>query len=666
MPTLKSIFTSPFPDEADFQMEVHPVTLAFIGGCAYLEPTFLEDLQRKALPQQRFAALLTTFFYAAFAWLDAAVAPDLKYQLWFVRFAVVCPSFLAVLLLSYSRRAWPYFQFMMLAGALVGGLGIIYMTMIGNPLIVRTYYAGIMLVLMFLYGFLWLRFVWASLCGWTLIAAYALAVGLTRQLPAEVMTNNAFFGISANLIGMAVGYAIERYRRRDFYMRHLLQTQRRTVEAAKEVLEERISERTTLLAQANEELRREIEAHQRLSWEKQMLEGQLRHAQKMEAIGTLAGGIAHDFNNILAAIMGQTELALMQITNKKEAEQCLSEVINASLRAKDLVGQILAFSRQSESELKPLQISLVVKEAMRLIRATLPASIAIRQRILAVESIVVADATQIHQIVINLCTNAAHAMEGASGTLEISLMEEEVQAQTTQDSGASSAMQPEPGQYVCLSVSDTGHGIPEYLLERIFDPYFTTKAKGVGTGLGLAVVRGIVQNHGGFIQVKSTPGQGTTFRVYLPLVQGYLKPDDQAFLHTLTKGNEHILLVDDEEGLAELGARLLTTLGYRVAAFTSAQLAVEEFRTHPEDFDLVITDMVMPHMNGEQLAREILALRPQMPIIVYTGFTNIVATEKIKQMGVRAVLRKPITIQGLSQTIRKVLRERGAGPPQKD
>lgn len=665
MPTLKNIIASSVQDDNDVPMEVHPFTLVFVGPRADMEAAFLRDLQLRAMPQQRFAAILTTLFYTSFALLDAIVAPDLKYHLWFVRFALVCPVFVAVYGLSYWRRFLPYFQFVVLFGALVGGLGIIYMTVIGNALIVRTYYAGLMLVLMFLYGFLWLRFVWASLCGWTLIITYAVAVGMPGDLPVEVLVNNTFFGVSANLIGMAICYAIEYYRRRDFFMRQLLNEQRQAVESAKNVLEDRVSERTALLAQTNEELRREIEAHQRLSWEKQILEGQLRHAQKMEAIGTLAGGIAHDFNNILAAILGHTELALMQMDTRKEAELCLSEVINASLRAKDLVGQILAFSRQSESELRPIKISIVVKEAMRLIKATLPTSITIKQRIDAVDSIVVADGTQIHQIVINLCTNAAHAMESVGGQLEVCLDEEEIRQNPFEETEASAADPLEPGRYVCLSVSDTGHGIPEHLMERIFDPYFTTKAKGMGTGLGLAVVRGIVQNHGGLIHATSTPGKGTLFKIYLPISEGQLQPEAQPF-QLSSQGNERILLVDDEEGLAELGGKLLAALGYRVSAFTSAQEALAAFRAKPDGFDVIITDMIMPHMSGEALSREILALRPRMPVIVYTGFTNLVAAEKVKEIGVRAVLQKPITIHSMSQAIRKVLSRPVVSPPQRD
>jgi len=664
MAALNKILSPNIPDYKEFPMDIHPLTLTFRGQCAVLEKPFIQDMVQNALLQIRVTLSLGFVFYALFGILDAIVAPELKLDLWYIRFGLVCPVIAIALAFSFLTFWIRRLQAVLMTAALIAGLGIVYMTFFGNALVASTYYAGLMLILMFIYSFVWARFIWATLCGGLLVVIYIMITAARAEVAPELLFINSFFCVTANLIGMAVCYAFEFYSRRDFYMRRILEEHRKQVEAAKGVLEERVEERTRMLALTNEELRREIGAHQRLSWEKHILEVQLRQAQKMEAIGTLAGGIAHDFNNILAAILGHSELALMQLNNKNEAQICLSEVINASIRAKDLVGQILAFSRQSESELKPLQINLIIKEAMRLLKATLPASITIKQNIKADDSIVIADATQLHQIMINLCTNAAHAMESKGGELVVALEDVEIEQPVSNETMVD-PNRPASGQYVCLSISDTGKGIPGNLLERIFDPYFTTKAKGVGTGLGLAVVRGIVQNHGGVIEVNSVPDQGTVFKVYLPRSEGRGLPEIQQ-LHLLSQGHERIMLVEDDEGLAELGLKLLTTLGYRVTAFTSPEKALNVFREHADAFDLVITDMIMPKLSGEKFAGEVLSLRPDMPIIVYTGFTNLISMEKIKQMGIKAVLRKPITIYNLSQTIRRVLTEHYAAQLRKD
>ena len=373
----------------------------------------------------------------------------------------------------------------------------------------------------------------------------------------------------------------------------------------------------------------------------------------MEAIGTLAGGIAHDFNNILAAILGHTELALMQLDQKDKAERYLSEVLNASERAKDLVAQILSFSRQSDSELKPLQISSVIKEAMRLIRATLPTTIAIEKNIEDEQSIVVGNSTQIHQILMNLCTNAAHAMKGSGGTLTVELRSTDIQINPE---GAEPLYPPNlgPGQYIQLTIADTGHGIASHLEDRIFDPYFTTKEKGVGTGLGLAVVQGIIQNHGGAITVKSNPGEGTRFDIFLPRATIKVKSKLKT-LKAIPDGNENVLFVDDDQTLAELGGKLLTTLGYRVVTKTDSREALKSFCDNPDAFDLIITDMIMPGLTGDALAREVSKHRPQIPIIVCTGFSDIVDTDQLAEAGIKGILRKPITIYHLARVIRQAL-----------
>ena len=381
------------------------------------------------------------------------------------------------------------------------------------------------------------------------------------------------------------------------------------------------------------------------------LEAQLLQAQKMEAIGTLAGGIAHDFNNILSSVIGYTELALEEVSKGGLLHSNLQEVLKAGRRARDLVRQILAFSRQSDQELKPLEISPIIKETLKLLRASLPSTINIKQHMGANLGTVMTDPTQVNQILMNLCTNAAHAMEKNGGTLEVNL--EKVGNGTdvgVRFPGLS------PGPYVKLTVSDNGHGMAPEVKERIFDPYFTTKEKGEGTGLGLAMVHGIVKSHGGTITVYSEPEMGATFHVYLPIKE---TETDQATgsEEIIPTGSERILFVDDEQPIVDIAKQMVEQLGYSMVTRTSSLEALELFRAKPDEFDLVITDMTMPNMTGEELANELMFIRPDIPIILCTGFSRSVTEKKAKAMGIQAFILKPILRQELAETIRRVLDE---------
>ena len=383
--------------------------------------------------------------------------------------------------------------------------------------------------------------------------------------------------------------------------------------------------------------------------EKEKVQSQLRQAQKMEALGTLAGGIAHDFNNILGAIMGYTEIAQFDVAEESELKVTLDEVLKSAKRARDLVKQILAFSRQEDHELKPLQVHLIVKEALKLLRASIPTTIEIRQDIKSRSGMVMGDPTQIHQVLMNLCTNATHAMRGKGGALEVGLEDVDLDADAP-------VQYPDlkPGPYVRLTVSDTGHGIEPEAKDRIFDPYFTTKDKGVGTGLGLAVVHGIVKSHGGAITVYSELGKGTTFHVLFPGIES-VDAEETEVLEPLPKGDERILFVDDEEALVQIGQHMLRRLSYEVVPRTSSVEALEAFRAQPDKFDLVITDQTMPNMTGEMLAKELMSIRPDIPIILCTGYSELISKELAKAMGIREYVMKPLVIRKLATTIRKVL-----------
>ncbi len=381
------------------------------------------------------------------------------------------------------------------------------------------------------------------------------------------------------------------------------------------------------------------------------LERELRQAQKMEAIGTLAGGIAHDFNNILAIILGFTEIAIMKLPGSGPARDNLQRVKDAATRATDLVRQILAFSRKTEHQKIPMDFAEFIKEALRLMRPLLPTTIEIVSRAApsARPLIVSMDLTEMHQVVMNLCTNAAHAMGPGGGVLGIEVSEIVVGAEL-----ASRHLELQPGSYVCLAVSDTGSGIPVELLERIFDPYFTTKEAGVGTGLGLSVVRGIVKGHGGMISVHSQPHRGTTFKVFLPRMEG-LEGVTEPAVESFPPGSERVLFVDDEETLAQLGVEILEPSGYKVTVKTGGPEALAAFRAEPQAFDLVITDMTMPQLTGKELAAEIKAIRKDIPIILCTGFSELVNERSAREAGVDEFLMKPYTVIDLLRKIRAVM-----------
>jgi PAS domain S-box-containing protein len=396
---------------------------------------------------------------------------------------------------------------------------------------------------------------------------------------------------------------------------------------------------------------RDISARKDLEGEKLKIAQQIRQAQKMEAIGTLAGGIAHDFNNILSSILGYAELVKEDMSPTCiESLHDLDQVIIAGKRAKELVKQILTFSRQTEEEAQPIQISLVIKETIKLLQATLPKNIEIQQMISAGSEVVLCDPSQIHQLIMNLCTNSYQAMRDAGGTLEVRL-----ESFSPDDTFVENHPDLPAARYLRLTVSDTGQGIGPAVLPRIFEPYFSTKKKGEGgTGLGLAVAHGIVKRLAGAIEVNSELGVGTIFKVYLPVLNEQISPD-KPLPDLPIHGSENILLVDDELSLLELEERTLAPLGYKTVCRTSSIEALELFRNDPDRFDLVVTDHNMPNMTGAQMAEEMVNIRPDIPIILCTGYSELDISAAIMGKCIRKTIMKPVSKKELAHSIREVL-----------
>lgn len=467
--------------------------------------------------------------------------------------------------------------------------------------------------------------------------------------PFEILINNNYFFVSANVIGMFISYFMEHSARRDFYMRKLLQTEQKKVQAANNALEKRVEERTKQLTVANKDLKKEIEVRKHHQKEKDKLESHLLQLQKMETIGTLAGGVAHDFNNILTPILGYTEMALEELSDESTLKYDIEQINHAALRGKDLVQQILTFSRQVDFDKKPLHLHQVVKEVMNLIRASFPSNIEIRQDLDNDCGTIMADATQMHQIIMNLCTNSLHAMVDKGGILEVRL-----DALVFNPKKIKANTNTKKGNYVRLTISDTGVGMDKQTIDRIFEPFFTNKEVGSGSGLGLSVVHGIVNNYNGAIQVQSEQGKGTIFMIYLPQHSAHGTEVSQ-ITETTKKGCENILFVDDEKEITYMGKKMLESLGYTVDIRTDGFSALHEIQTHKQRYDLLVTDQNMPKMLGTDLVIRAKKIRPDLKVILITGYEDSIKEGSVSEYDIDEIIMKPLILSEFSKIIRNVL-----------
>ncbi len=638
------------PTSGQEEWKLNPFTLKFTGNIQHLEKDFLKDYFERSINPFRFSILLAILIYDLFAYLDVIMYPDLRITFWIIRFGAVTPILLLVLLYSFSKNFKKYMQIVISAIMYITGLGIIVMITIATIKANQySYYAGLMLIIFFGYSFIKARFISAVIAGWSIVLSYEIGAIWLAETPTEAIINNNFFFIAANVIGMFISYSMEHSARRDFYMRFLLQKEQDKVQSVNNALEKRVADRTRQVTRANKDLKKEIEIRKHHESEKAKIESQLLQLQKMETIGTLAGGIAHDFNNILTPILGYTEMAIEELSDDSTLKYDIEQINNAALRGKDLVQQILTFSRQVDFDKKPLRLHLVIKEVLNLVKASFPSNIEIKQDLDENCGTVMADSTQMHQVILNMATNSYHAMMDKGGVLEIRLS-----AVNREDIKVKSSSKLKENVYVMITVSDSGHGMDKQTIDRIFEPFFTRKDVGSGSGLGLSVVHGIVNNNNGAIEVESEPGKGTSITIYLPQysVNGY---EGDSVDNKIEKGKGNILFVDDEKEITYMGKRMLESLGYNVEIKSEGSSALEEFKKNPDRFDLLVTDQAMPYMQGTELIEKIKAIRPEIKTIIITGFNDSIPRDATETLGIEAIITKPLILSEFSKLISKVL-----------
>lgn len=600
------------------RMQINPLTLSFEGE---LEAQFQEDYYHSSLPLLRMSFLLGAVYYAIFAFLDALVLPEARVALAMVRFLFVCPIILTIFSLSYTKNFRAWWQTGAVIATMASGLGIVIMTSITSDLGKQHYYPGIMLILFYCYMLIRLRFIYATLAGWLIFIAYVISIRVFHGPGTNVTIINLFFISSANILGMFGGYALEYYARKDFYNRHLLDLEREKVYEANVNLEQKVIEKTE----------------------------QLQQSQKMESVGRLAGGVAHDFNNLLTAIQGFSELIKYSLKEDDPIQNDVKGIQKAADSAASLTSQLLAFSRRQIASPKIINLNDSISKSEKMLRRIIGEDIDFDFHPDAETSSVFIDAGQIDQILVNLAVNSKDAMpEGGKMTLKTAtVMLHEETCQTCKD--------PISGRFVLLTVSDNGQGMDEQTLSNVFEPFFTTKEKGKGTGLGLSTIHGIVHQNEGHIKVRSEPGVGTKFKVYLPLAEDKedqsASEDEPVGLH----GHETVLVAEDQEMVRQLAIRTLKSKGYDTLEARDGGEALMIFEEKSEAIDLLLTDVIMPHVNGKTLYDRLSRSRPDLKVIFMSGYTDdAIAHHGVLERGINFI-QKPFRPDELAKKVRQVL-----------
>jgi two-component system cell cycle sensor histidine kinase/response regulator CckA len=626
------------------EMELNPLTLAFPGD---LENLFLEDFYTTALPMIRLSLLSAMFLYGFFGILDAQLVPALKEKLFFIRFAIVWPVLVSVIAFSFTSIFKKYSQQASAFALIVAGGGIIAMIAIIPPPVNHSYYAGLILVFIWGYTFGRMRFVWATAAGWIIVAFYEIVAIAVTETPVSILIGNNFFFISANIIGMFACYSIEYYARRDFFLAMHLEKEKAIIRDVNQKLELIIQERTSQLLKTNVDLRQEIEERKRAEEKREELEFRLKQVEKMEAMGTLAGGIAHDFNNLLMGIQGNASLVLLALEADHPFYDKLKTVQDLVRSGADLTKQLLGFARGGKYQAKPTNLNELVRKSSQMFGRT-KKELSIFTNMAEKLWIVDVDQSQIEQVLLNLFVNAWQAMPGG-GKLFVTTENVSLSA----DYGALHDLK--AGKYVKISITDTGIGMDKATIQRIFDPFFTTKEMGRGTGLGLASAYGIIKNHDGMITVYSEKGHGATFNVFIPASPRQDIEEEKKPQQELRRGEETIMLVDDEETNILVTSNILVTLGYKTYVARNGVDALSLYKNKKDEIDLIILDMIMPGMSGGDVYDQVKLINPEIKVLLSSGYSVTGEAAQILERGCNGFIQKPFEIEELSTKVRQIL-----------
>jgi signal transduction histidine kinase len=635
------------PPSSSNNLKLNWLTLSFSGN---LEKTFQDKYFKNSLWHVRIAFLMGVFLYGFFGFLDAWMVPDAKYQLWFIRYVIFAPYGVGIFLFSFTRRFKKYMQLSISFGVLISGLGITAMILIAPYPASYSYYAGLLLVFIYGYTFVKLRFIWASVTGWLIVAAYEIAAIWISPTPIPILINNNFFFLSGNILGMFACYLIEYHSRRRFMDACLLEAQKKKVTAINEELEDRVRERTAQLAKTNEDLKQEIVERKRSEKERRYLEAQLAKSQKMEAIGTLAGGVAHDLNNILSGLVSYPELLLMDLPEESPLRQPILTIQASGQKASAIVQDLLTLARRGVSVQEVMNLNQLIEEYL-----SSPENQKILQHhpAVTVETNLQADlfnmmGSPVHlsKTIMNLVSNAAEAMP-KGGKISISTENRYI------DKSLKGFDAVDEGDYSTLTVMDTGIGISPEDIERIFEPFYTKKSMGrSGTGLGMAVVWGTVKDHNGYIDVQSELGAGSTFTLYFPVSREKLPLEKQGVAPEKFKGNgESILIVDDIEEQREIASGMLKKMGYNVDSVPSGEEALAYMQE--KGADLLVLDMIMnTGMDGLETYEKILEFHPDQKAVIASGFSESECVKKAQRIGAGAYVKKPYSFEKIGLAVK--------------